>query len=312
VGADALARAKALAARAANVAASEEAAAAARGARIVVRGERDYPEALDALSHPPPVLYLRGDWPAAAGVAIVGPRNADPWALDAAAGFAQELARRGLAVVSGFARGVDAAAHRGALQVGEGRTVAVLGCGLDVRYPRQHHELADEIAAHGAVVTEFPLGREPAQWHFPVRNRLIAALSAATLVVQASRRSGALITARCALDLGREVLALPGRIGDPRSAGSNALLRDGAHVVLDPDDVVLALPLAARPQPAPGVAAELGDPLLALLARSPLPVDEVATRLAQPVDRVLARLSELELLGVVERLPGATWARARR
>lgn len=311
VAAETLARARRLAAAAAAAATREEAAAAALGACILVRGEREYPEELEALSHPPPALYVRGGWPAAPGVAMVGPRNADPWALDAAASFAAELARRGLVVVSGFARGVDAAAHRGALAAPDGRTVAVLGCGLDVRYPRQHYRLGDEIARRGALVTEYPLGREPAPWHFPVRNRLIAALSTATLVVQASARSGSLITARCALDLGREVLAMPGRLGDLRSAGSNALLRDGAHVVLEPDDVVLALPLAARPALASAKARHAaGEPVLDLLGGSPLAVDEIATRLALPVGRVLARLSELELLGQVERLPGATWGRA--
>jgi DNA processing protein len=308
--AETFALARRVAAGAAAVARAEERGAEAIGARIVTRGEPDYPEELEALSHPPPALYLRGELPRAPAIAIVGPRNADPWALDAARTFAQELARLGLVVVSGFARGVDAAAHRGALLAPEGRTVAVLGCGLDVRYPRQHYRLAGEIARRGTVVTEFPLGRGPAPWHFPVRNRLIAALADATLVVQASSRSGALITARFALDLGREVLALPGRTSDARSAGSNALLRDGAHVVLEPEDVLLALPLACRPVAAAHREIQSsGDPLLALLERSPLPVDELAARSGLPVDRLLARLSDLELQGRAERLPGATWAR---
>jgi DNA processing protein len=309
---DSLACARDIASRSSSLAASEERAAAALGARIVVRGEPDYPAELEQLEHPPPAFYLRGTWPSAHGVAIVGPRNADPWGLDAAEWFAQDLARRGLLVISGFARGVDAAAHRGALATPEGRTLAVLGCGLDVPYPRQHYGLAGEIARRGAVISEFPLGREPAQWHFPVRNRLIAALATATVVIQASKRSGALITARYALELGREVLALPGRIGDPRSAGSNLLLRDGAHVALDPEDVVLALPLHARPAPAPSTAATAHEPLLELLGRSPLAVDEIATRLGVPVERVLAKLAELELLGQVRRLPGAAWGPARR
>ena len=311
VSADALACARDLARRSASLAAREEHAAEALGARIVARNEPGYPSELDRLELPPPALYVRGDWPTAPGVAIVGPRNADPWALDAAEWFAQDLASRGLVVISGFARGIDAAAHRGALAAASGRTLAVLGCGLDVPYPRSHYGLAEEIARRGAVVTEFPLGREPAQWHFPVRNRLIAALATATVVVQASKRSGALITARHALELGREVLALPGRIGDRRSAGSNLLLRDGAHVALDPEDVVLALPLGARPEPVRSAAATNREPLLELLARTPLAVDEIALRLAVPVERVLARLAELELLGQVRRLPGAAWGRAR-
>src|SRR6185295_9039343 len=184
------------------LAAIETAAAAARretaeaerlGGRIVTLEDAAYPSSLRQLSPPPPVLYLRGEMPAGAGVTIV----------------------------SGFARGIDAAAHRGALAVPGGRTVAVLGCGLGVDYPRGHLRLAGEIAAAGALVTEFPCSAIPRAWHFPLRNRSIAALTAGTLVVQAALRSGSLITAHHALDLGRDVWAVPGRIFDESSLGAN-------------------------------------------------------------------------------------------
>jgi len=187
----------------------------------------------------PACLYARGSLSDGVAVAIVGSRRASRYGREIATWLAGELARRGLTVVSGFAVGVDAAAHRGALAAG-GPTVAVLGCGLDVDYPRGHFELGRRIVhgeggggaepgPRGAVITEFPCGVEPKAWHFPVRNRLIAALSLGTVVVRAAERSGSLITARRALDLGREVLAVPGAIFDRLSAGPHRLLRDGTE-----------------------------------------------------------------------------------
>ena len=228
---------------AAAVADAERAAAAAVGARVLTRLDADYPAALRHLPLPPPVLYCRGTLPASFGdeaeaaVAIVGSRHPTAYGREAAWLFGRDLARAGVVVVSGFARGVDAAAHRGAL-AGGGATVAVLGCGVDVAYPAEHHPaLADEVAAQGALLAELPLGTPPRKLHFPVRNRLIAALTRATVVVEAAMRSGSLITARCALDLGRDVLALPGRIFDDTAMGANALLADGARPALHPRDV---------------------------------------------------------------------------
>src|SRR3954469_6693336 len=240
--------------------ADREAAGAERlGGRIVTVDDDDYPSGLRQLSPPPPVLYIRGEIPAGPAVAVVGSRRADAYGREAADLFSRALAAAGITVVSGFAQGIDAAAHRSAMAAPGGRTVAVLGCGLAVDYPKGHARLADEIAARGAVVSEFPCTLIPRAWHFPLRNRSIAALAAATLVVQAAHRSGSLITARHALDLGRDVWAVPGRIFDESSLGANALIRDGASLAQHPADLLevllpggqLAIPLAAEPGPEP-------------------------------------------------------------
>ncbi|HEV8240225.1 MAG TPA: DNA-processing protein DprA [Thermoanaerobaculia bacterium] len=298
--------------------AAERAAAAALGARIVTQLDADYPPALHHLPSPPPLLYCKGTLPAAlidgAGpaVAIVGSRNPSHYGREAAWLFGRDLARAGVTVVSGFARGVDAAAHRGAL-AGGGPTVAVLGCGLDVRYPREHHpKLADEVVANGALLSELPLGAQPLKGHFPVRNRLIAALTQATLVVEAAVRSGSLITARCALELGREVLALPGRVFDDNAMGPNALLADGARPALHPRDVLAALSMDApqptpdAPPPLPELGARLWD---AMPQGTAFGADELASRCAAPIDAVLAELLELELAGWIARLPGPVYCK---
>ena len=303
---------------AAAVADSERAAAAALGARVLTRLDADYPAALRHLPLPPPVLYCRGTLPASFGdeaeaaVAIVGSRHPTAYGREAAWLFGRDLARAGVVVVSGFARGVDAAAHRGAL-AGGGTTVAVLGCGVDVAYPAEHHPaLADEVAAQGALLSELPLGTPPRKNHFPVRNRLIAALTRATVVVEAAMRSGSLITARCALDLGRDVLALPGRIFDDTAMGTNALLADGARPALHPRDVLAAIgidgdaPGPDTPPPLPGLGARLWEALPAGAVRG---ADELASRCAAPIDETLAELLELELAGWIARLPGPLYCR---
>jgi DNA processing protein len=327
--------------RAAGRLAAPEARSAERaGGRLVTRLDPDYPQRLLQLSLPPPVLYVRGaldlGWEAAGrpAVAIVGSRAADRYGLEVANLFGRSLAGAGAVVVSGFARGVDAAAHRGAL-AGGGDTLAVLGCGLDVAYPWGHRKLGDEVAGHGALVTEFPCGVEPRGWHFPVRNRIIAALADAALVVQAAARSGSLITARLALELGREVFAVPGPIFEPRAMGPNALIADGATPALHPRDVLDAIPRrpAARPagdEDGSGAAATVdgpdgpSDPLepaepplpgLAgrLLAARPagdgLGVEALAAAVDTTVDRALGALLELELGGWVRRRPGPLYAR---
>ena len=244
--------AKALAALpgAAETAGREVERAERLGARLTTRLDPDYPAALAELPPPPPVLCRRGELPPGPAVAIVGSRRADAYGREVADLFARALADAGVTVVSGFARGVDAAAHRGALAVPGGRTVAVLGCGLGVDYPRGHGELEEEIAAAGCVVTELPCDLPPRAWHFPISNRVIAALAAGTLVVQAAPRSGSLITARHALDLGREVWAVPGRIFDEAALGPNGLIREGAMLVQHPRDL-----LETPARPAAGAAA---------------------------------------------------------
>lgn len=331
VPAAAVEQARALAPEAARLAAAERRAARRAGARLLTLADDDYPARLRQLSLPPPVLYLRGELPAGPAIAIVGSRNADPYGLEAAGLFARALAAAGVAVVSGFARGVDAAAHVGAL-AGGGPTVAVLGCGVDVVYPRAHRALAAEVAARGALVSELPCGTQPRPFNFPVRNRIIAALAEGTLVVQAAARSGSLITARHALELGREVFALPGRIFDERSLGPNALLRDGAVPALHPKDLLAALPgfAAAGPRAGAGAAggggAGVGDDPPGAGAAPPLPglkgrllahlppgsqrsPEELAGLADAAVERVLGGLLELELAGWVRRHPGAVYGR---
>ncbi|HEV8583093.1 MAG TPA: DNA-processing protein DprA [Thermoanaerobaculia bacterium] len=303
---------------AATVAAREIAEVERLGGSMVTLGDSAYPASLRQLSPPPPVLYLRGELPAGPAVAIVGSRRPDAYGQEAAELFARTLAAAGVTIVSGFARGIDAAAHRSALAMAAGRTVAVLGCGLGVDYPRGHVRLAGEIAARGALVSEFPCSALPRAWHFPLRNRSIAALTAGTLVVQAALRSGSLITARHALDLGRDVWAVPGRIFDESSLGANGLIREGAQLAQHPADLLEMIlprspgsqmplpPPIPGPEPPDGLA---GQVLAEIPQGSTRVAEEVAIRLDAPVDRVLAALLELELAGWVKRLPGSAYGR---
>jgi DNA processing protein len=292
------------------------------GAEIVTAFDGDYPQALRDLPLPPPVLYVRGRLPMLPGIAIVGSRRVDAYGAEASSFFARDLAGRGLTVVSGFAVGADAAAHRGAIAAG-GPTVGVLGCGLGIDYPAGHRTLGDEIAACGALISEFPCRTSPQPWHFPVRNRIIAALSFGSLVVQATPRSGSLVSARLAMELGREVYALPGRIFDERSLGPNSLIRDGAQLVQHPRDIVESLPIevqrrllpAAGPAPAAGgLMAGLpgglpGQLLGAMIPGDPVTAESLAEASQGPVELVQGALVELELAGWIRRFPGGTYAR---
>lgn len=302
---------------------AEMARAGEDGVDIVTLFDPEYPPALADLGlQAPPVLYVRGRLRLAPGISIVGSRKADAYGLEVAAWFARRLASAGLVVISGFARGIDQAAHRSALaaRAGTGRTTAVLGCGIDVDYPRNSRRTAAEIARYGCLITEFPLGRQPRAHHFPIRNRLIAALGFASLVVRAARRSGSLITARLALDLGRDVYAVPGSVLSRESAGAHLLLRDGAIPALDPDAMLETLPtsiLAQLERPRGDTAeptrstssgvSDVDDLLVALRegARTP---EELASRLQRPVPGVLATLARLEVDGLVRRYEGANYA----
>ncbi|MGH3003942.1 MAG: DNA-processing protein DprA, partial [Gaiellaceae bacterium] len=216
-----------------------------RGLRWVARSDPAFPRRLHEIHDPPPGLFVRGSTPLdlddAPAVAIVGARACSAYGSSVAHQLARDLARAGAIVVSGLARGVDAQAHRGALEAGP--TVAVLGCGIDRDYPRAHATLAAEIAATGLIVSEYPPGVEPAPWRFPARNRIVAGLACATVVVEARERSGALITADLALDEGRDVLAVPGEITSHLSRGTNHLLRLGAVPVTCSGDVLAVLGL---------------------------------------------------------------------
>jgi DNA processing protein len=282
--------------------------AEALGIRLVGRDEADYPPLLRRVYAPPPVLWVRGVLVAGEGeraVAVVGARGATALGLAFARTLARDLVSAGLTVVSGLARGVDTAAHRGA-QDGRGRTVAVLGSGHDRFYPPENRALAEALLGNGAVVSEFPLGTGPWKQNFPRRNRVIAGWARAVVVVEAGAKSGALSTARAALDEGREVMAVPGHPSQPAAEGSNGLLRDGAVLVRGAPDVLAELGLAPPP-------AERGpaDEVLAALARGvPASVDEIQARCGLALPALLARLAELELREAVVRRPGALFSRS--
>jgi DNA processing protein len=279
---------------------AERARLASLGVRYLGRSERAFPALLRAIHDPPPGLYLRGTGPdellASPLVAIVGARACSSYGRSVARSLARDLGAAGLTVVSGLARGIDGEAHRGALD-GGGPTVAVLGCGVDRDYPAAHAELARRVRVGGLVVAEYGPGVEPAPWRFPARNRIIAGLAAATVVVEARERSGALITADFALDEGREVFVVPGEITSSLSAGTNALLRLGAAPLLSARDLLEAFglqPTVASP-PVEGDAATV----LAQLGRQPAGADELVRATGLESGAVAATLTELELSGRV-------------
>lgn len=289
---------------------AEQEASAAReaGIAIVGWGEPGYPALLARTCDPPPVLWVRGallpvDFDGC--VSIVGSRQATGAGLALARGMARELAAAGVTIVSGLALGIDGEAHRGALE-GSGRTVAVLGSALDHVHPSSHARLAEKVVRSGAVVSEFPLGTPPHKANFPRRNRVIAGWTRGVVVVEAAARSGALITARHALEEGREVMAVPGHPGCATAEGTNALIRDGAVLVRGAADVAGELRLAL-PRSMPSA----GEPLLeALRGPAALSVDELHRRVGVPVPALLQRLGELELERKVRRLPGALFVRS--
>jgi DNA processing protein len=295
---------------------AERARIARAGLSALCRHAAGYPERVRHADDAPAVLHVAGDaallhrTPA---VAVVGTRRATPYGLDVARGLGRALAVAGVPVVSGMALGVDAAAHAGALAA-PGPTVAVLACGADIAYPASKRALRARIAASGCVVAEMPPGFTPQRWSFPARNRLIAALAEVTVVVEGAERSGSLITADLAAQLGRTVAAVPGPVTSSRSAGANALLRDGAHVVRDAQDVLDLLahhgfdPPAVAPAPAPAVPDELA-PVLRALDRGPRAPGALAADGAGDLRAATVALTRLELLGLVRRLPDGRYAR---
>lgn len=294
-------------------ASADAALARAEAAGILPIGRFDpaYPGALAAVPDPPPVLWTLGQIDARNDrmVAIVGSRAASPYGLAVAERIASGLARAGVTVVSGMARGCDAAAHAGAL-AGGGRTVAVLGSGADVAYPAEHADLHRRIASHGAVVSEWAPGTPPLAHHFPLRNRIISGLCRATVVVEASERSGSLITAACALEQGRDVMAVPGPVVGERHRGSHALLRDGARLVGSAEDVLEELGWTMGPAGA-GMPGGRLDPVLSCLADGEdTDLDSLAARSGLPPATLLSRLMELELAGLVRRVAGGRFTRA--
>lgn len=276
------------------------------GAHFVTRNEDTYPELLAGLPDAPAVLYIKGNLSDAdsRALAIVGTRRATAYGRDVATTLARDLASQGVTIVSGMAHGIDAIAHRATMECG-GRTLAVLGCGVDIVYPPDHRELADDITRHGALVSEFPIGVRPESRHFPRRNRLISGLSLGVLVVEAPEQSGALITATIAGEQGRDVFAVPGNVFSPMSRGTHRLIQDGAKLVMNADDVLNELNIvhagvqtrATTERLAPADATEAA--LLHSLSLEPIHIDDLVRVSGLPVATVTGTLMVLELKGLV-------------
>ncbi|HYS93496.1 MAG TPA: DNA-processing protein DprA [Candidatus Acidoferrales bacterium] len=299
-----------------------------RACEHVALGDARYPENLREITTPPERLYVRGRFAEddALAVAIVGSRAATSYGLAVAERLAADLAARGVTVVSGLARGIDSAAHRGALRAG-GRTIAVLGSGVDVIYPPENRRLAGEIESHGAVVSQFEPGTRPLSGHFPARNRVIAGLALAVVVVEAAEKSGSLITAGFAGEMGREVMAVPGLLTSAQSVGAHRLIQDGAALIQGWEDVVSQLPLrwrdritstsmkitAMRPAPARPDTFEAGhlahhqsehSQLLGLIGEEPTDIDGIIERSGMTPGRASALLVTLEVEGRIRQLEG--------
>jgi DNA processing protein len=279
---------------------------------IITLADPDYPQALLEIPDPPPLIYVKGrlDLLNLPGFAIVGSRNATAQGLANAEAFAAALSNAGLTIVSGLALGVDAAAHRGGLE-GTSSTIAVIGTGLDVVYPARNRDLAHQIAARGTLVSEFPLGTPALAANFPRRNRLICGLSKGCLVVEAAVSSGSLITARLATDQGRDVFAIPGSIHSPLAKGCHALIKQGAKLVESAQDVLEELGLAERTatSSAPSTEAVDAGPLLAHIGFDPVDIDTLQQRSGLDIGMINTGLTDLELAGLVEALPGGRWQR---
>jgi DNA processing protein len=289
----------------------------AQGCRTLTLEDADYPLRLREIPIPPPILFVKGEIipKDSLAVALVGTRRASYYGLRTCRRLARELAQQGVTVISGLARGIDTMAHQGALE-GGGRTLAVLGCGLDVVYPPENRELYREIPESGALISEYPLGTPPEPQNFPRRNRLISGLALGVVVVEAAEQSGAHITVQCALEQGREVLAVPGPIDSPTSRGPHRLIQEGAKLVREVGDILTELPKNA---PAPKdsgpktlqvntqgtqLSLLLDDPLLPFLGTEPVQLEELMQVSRLPAPEVLSRLTLLELQGLIRELPG--------
>ena len=284
------------------------------GATLVTWEDEEYPVSLKQIYDPPPLLYVLGSLNRKdeVAVAVVGSRHPTSYGKVAAERIAMGLSRRGVTVVSGLARGVDTAAHHGAI-AGGGRTIGVLGCGIDIIYPPENRDLYDRVASQGAVISEFPLGTPPESDHFPIRNRVISGISRGVAVVEATLRSGSLITARFALEQGRDVYAIPGNVDSARSEGTNRLIKQGAKLVTQAEDIleeILHLPPSqpADALPQPNLSEE-ETKVFATLGRDSIHIDQVISRSALSSPKVAAILLSLELAGHVKQLPGVRFAK---
>jgi DNA processing protein len=275
------------------------------GASLITMDDNRYPTLLRTISDPPPILYMQGEITPddSQSIAIVGTRKCTTYGRDITSTFTKSLVTHGFTIVSGLAHGIDAIAHRAALEHG-GRTIAVLGCGIDSIYPNDHRGLAHEIAKHGAVVSEFPIGTRPDAHNFPRRNRIISGLSLGVFIPEAPEKSGALITTSIAADQGREIFAAPGNIFSPASAGTNRLIQDGAKLVMSIDDILNELNIAHETVRTREVAEQIAPSntleasILKLLSAEPLHIDELARQLELPIAELISSLTMLELKGL--------------
>lgn len=287
------------------------------GVRAICLGDDEYPRLLREIAAPPPVLYVRGTLlpEDSVAVAIVGTRKMTTYGREIAYQIAEGLGRAGVTVVSGLALGIDGEAHRAALD-GGGRTIAVMGCGVNVPYPATHQSLARRIVENGALVSDYPPDRKPEAANFPARNRIISGLSLGTVVIEAPERSGALITVEFAADQGRDVFVVPGNVHAPMSAGCNALLREGARPVRNAQDILDDLKLAPAQQRAEQTAVQAHLPLdegerrlLSLLTAEPQHIDEIAAAANRPIHETASQLLLLELKGLVRNTGAQHYAR---
>ncbi|MBC7224399.1 MAG: DNA-protecting protein DprA [Anaerolineae bacterium] len=286
------------------------------GAQVVTWEDPDYPANLRQIADAPPLLYVLGtlvpqdEW----AVAIVGTRRATVYGREVTRRLAYSLARSGVTIVSGLARGIDATAHQAALDAG-GRTIAVLGCGIDLVYPAEHRRLAERIREQGALVSEYPLGTKPEARNFPPRNRIISGLSLGVVIAEAGARSGALITADYAAEQGRDVFAVPGNILNASSVGCNQLIRDGARPVLGVEDILEELNLRLAVEQAEARTVLPSDPtearLMELLSEEPRHVDELGLESGLPIAVVTSTLALMELKGMVRQVGGMHYVLAR-
>ncbi len=290
-----------------------------QGVRIITLGDSEYPALLKQIHDPPPYLYLKGSLAGTeTGIAVVGARNASSYGMAMAKQLCRDLALMGMTIVSGMARGIDTAAHTGALEA-EGKTVAVLGSGLGVIYPYENKNLFYRISETGAVVSEFPMMEEPLPYNFPARNRIISGMTLGTVVVEAAKRSGSLITARLAGEQGREVFAVPGNVNSLKSAGAHNLLKQGAKLVSCAQDVMEEFPQLAAGVASKRVSGKAGaEPLSTalpdltgeearvfdMLEPYPIHIDELSRKVNMPIGRLSGILLNLELKGAVSQSPG--------
>lgn len=290
----------------------DESASEARA--LITLGDPRYPPSLLQTADPPLLLYAQGRWELlqAQSLAIVGSRNPTPQGRENAHAFAAHFSRAGLTIVSGLALGIDGAAHAGALE-GPASTIAVVATGLEEVYPRRHRDLAHRIARHGLLISEYAPGTPPLAENFPVRNRIIAGLTRGTLVVEAALQSGSLITARLAVEAGRDVFAVPGSIHSPQSRGCHALIKQGAKLVDRAEDVLEELQASSADKPSKDATARAkSDPLLEALGYEPVTLEALMARTGWPAAELNVRLLDLELEGRVARLPGQLFQRLAR